>query len=137
MSCEPKSPHGPQISDALSSCRESASGRKIIDPLEEILLLVPCAVISGADGWTSIPLYGQKKLEFLRRFLPFEVTIQIPQRRSTHPELDFVQNRPRPQRPENFVCGDFVPCLLKGKNDSSEVPTISLLVATSDEGLWK
>ena len=86
MSCEPKSPHGPQISDALSSCRESASGRKIIDPLEEILLLVPCAVISGADGWTSIPLYGQKKLEFLRRFLPFEVTIQIPQRRSTHPE---------------------------------------------------
>ena len=40
-------------------------------------------------------------------------------------------------RPENFVCGDFVPCLLKGKNDSSEVPTISLLVATSDEGLWK
>ena len=51
-------------------------------------------------------------------------------------QLDFVQNRPRP-RPENFVCGDFVPCLLKGKNDSSEVPTISLLVATSDERLWK
>ena len=29
-------------------------------------------MISGADGWTSIALYGQKKLEFLRRFLPFE-----------------------------------------------------------------
>ena len=40
-------------------------------------------------------------------------------------------------RPENFVCGDFVPSLLKGKNDPSKVPTISLLVVTSDEGLWK
>ena len=39
--------------------------------------------------------------------------------------------------PENFVCGDFVPSLLKGKNDPSKVPTISLLVVTSDEGLWK
>ena len=29
-------------------------------------------MISGADGWTSIALYGQKKLELLRRFLPFE-----------------------------------------------------------------
>ena len=27
---------------------------------------------AGADGWTSIALYGQKKLEFLRRFPPFE-----------------------------------------------------------------
>ena len=34
-------------------------------PLEEILL-------SGADGWTSIALYGQKKLELLRRLLPYE-----------------------------------------------------------------
>ena len=29
-------------------------------------------MISGADGWTSIALYGQKELELLRRFLPFE-----------------------------------------------------------------
>ena len=35
-------------------------------------LLVLCDVISGSDGWTSIALYGQKKLELLRRFLPFE-----------------------------------------------------------------
>ncbi len=40
-------------------------------PLDEIFLLVLCAVISGADGWTSIALYGRKKLELLRRFLPF------------------------------------------------------------------
>ena len=29
-------------------------------------------MISGADGWTSIALYGEKKLQFLRRFLPFK-----------------------------------------------------------------
>ena len=45
---------------------------KVIYPLDEILLLVLCAEISGADGWTSIALYGQEKLELLRRFLPFE-----------------------------------------------------------------
>lgn len=44
---------------------------KILYPFEEILLLVLCAVISGADNWTSIALYGQKKLDVLRRFLPF------------------------------------------------------------------
>ena len=55
---------------------------------------------------------------------------------STLYKIVHVHTSTRP-RPENFVCGDFVPCLLKGKNDSSEVPTISLLVATSDEGLWK
>lgn len=44
---------------------------KVLYPFEEILLLVLCAVISGADNWTSIALYGQKKLDVLRRFLPF------------------------------------------------------------------
>ena len=44
---------------------------KILYPFDEILLLVLCAVISGADNWTSIALYGQKKLDLLRRFLPF------------------------------------------------------------------
>ncbi len=44
---------------------------KVLYPFEEILLLVLCAVITGADNWTSIALYGQKKLDVLRRFLPF------------------------------------------------------------------
>lgn len=35
-------------------------------------MLALCAVISGADGWTSIAIYGEKKLELLRRFLPFK-----------------------------------------------------------------
>jgi predicted transposase YbfD/YdcC len=45
---------------------------KSLYPLPEVLLLVLCAVLSGADDWVAIALYGEKKLNFLRRFLPFE-----------------------------------------------------------------
>ena len=44
---------------------------KTIYPLEEILLLVLCAVLSGADDWVAIALYGEQKRTFLRRFLPY------------------------------------------------------------------
>ena len=40
--------------------------------LQEILLVAVCAVLSGADGWASVALWGQTKLEWLRQFLPFE-----------------------------------------------------------------
>ena len=39
--------------------------------MPEILLLTLCAVLSGADGWVAISIYGTKKLALLRRFLPF------------------------------------------------------------------
>ena len=44
---------------------------KVLYPLEEILLLCLCAVISGADCWGEVALYGQQRLAFLRRFLLF------------------------------------------------------------------
>lgn len=40
-------------------------------PLDEILFLVISAVISGYDEWTSIVNFGNIKLEWLRRFLPY------------------------------------------------------------------
>jgi len=44
---------------------------KLVYPLPEILLLTLCAVLSGADGWVAISIYGSRKLAFLRSFLPF------------------------------------------------------------------
>jgi predicted transposase YbfD/YdcC len=44
---------------------------KLVYPLPEILLLTLCAVLSGADGWVAISIYGSRKLALLRRFLPF------------------------------------------------------------------
>ncbi|MCP4185352.1 MAG: ISAs1 family transposase [Hyphomicrobiales bacterium] len=70
----------PQMSDSRTKpvflqyfepVEDPRQAAKILYPFEEILLLVLCAVISGADNWTSIALYGQKKLDVLRRFLPF------------------------------------------------------------------
>ena len=45
--------------------------KKVLYALPEVLLLTLCAVLSGADGWVEVALYGTRKLSFLRRFLPF------------------------------------------------------------------
>ena len=72
MSCTPNDPTAPAFLTHFQAVEDPRQEGKVLYPLEEILLLVLCGVISGADGWTSIALYGQKKLELLRRFLPFE-----------------------------------------------------------------
>ena len=45
---------------------------KVLYPLDETLLLCLLAVLAGADCFTEIALFGQKKLDFLRRFRPFQ-----------------------------------------------------------------
>ena len=72
MSCTPNDPTAPAFLTHFQAVGDPRQEGKVLYPPEEILLLVLCGVISGADGWTSIALYGQKKLELLRRFLPFE-----------------------------------------------------------------
>ena len=72
MSCTPNDPTAPAFLTHFQAIEDPRQVGKILYPLDEILLLVLCGVISGADGWTSIALYGQKKLELLRRFLPYE-----------------------------------------------------------------
>ncbi len=44
---------------------------KVIYPLNEVLLLCLLAVLAGAETFTDIALFGEKKLDLLRRFLPF------------------------------------------------------------------
>ena len=38
--------------------------------LTDILFVTICAVLSGADGWTEVELFGEMKLEWLRQFVP-------------------------------------------------------------------
>ena len=61
-----------EFSCPLQLFQDPRQTAKIVYPLNEIFLLVVCAVISGAQDWVSIALYGRKKLDLLRRFLPFE-----------------------------------------------------------------
>lgn len=44
---------------------------KIVYPLDEILLLCLLAVLAGAEAFTDIARFGEKKLDLLRRFRPF------------------------------------------------------------------
>lgn len=39
--------------------------------LEELLLVAICAVISGAESWTSVSEWGELKVDWLRQHLPF------------------------------------------------------------------
>lgn len=45
---------------------------KVLYPLDEILLLCLLAVLAGAEAFTDIARFGEKKLDLLRRFRPFE-----------------------------------------------------------------
>jgi len=44
---------------------------KVVYPLDEVLLLALLAVLAGAEAFTDIARFGEKKLAFLRRFRPF------------------------------------------------------------------
>jgi hypothetical protein len=44
---------------------------KVIYPLDEVLLLSLLAVLAGAEAFTGMARFGERKLEFLRRFRPF------------------------------------------------------------------
>lgn len=44
----------------------------MVYPLPEVLLLVLCATLSGMEDFVEIRLWGEERMDFLRRFLPFE-----------------------------------------------------------------
>ena len=56
---------------AMKGSRRTNRGHHLY-PLEEILFLCISAVISGMDDWTSITMFGQLKLSWLRQYLPYK-----------------------------------------------------------------
>lgn len=59
------------ILDYFSALDDPRQRPKVLYPLAEILLLVLCGTMAGADDFTEITRWGQLHLDFLRRFLPF------------------------------------------------------------------
>jgi hypothetical protein len=58
--------------DYFSALKDPRQSWRVVYPLPEILLLVLCATLSGMEDFVEIRLWGDLRLEFLRRFLPYE-----------------------------------------------------------------
>ena len=65
-------PASPCFLSHFSALRDPRQTTKVLYPLPEILLLMLCATIAGADDFVEIGLWGVERLDFLRRFLPYE-----------------------------------------------------------------
>src|SRR3954453_4880513 len=60
----------PFLLDHFSALQDPRQQAKVLYPLPEILLLLLCATLAGADDVVEIALWGDEHLAFLRRFLP-------------------------------------------------------------------
>jgi predicted transposase YbfD/YdcC len=56
----------------FSALKDPRQAWKVVYPLPEIMLLVLCATLAGAEDFVEARLWGVKNLAFLRRFLPFK-----------------------------------------------------------------
>jgi predicted transposase YbfD/YdcC len=65
------SPSAPPFLSHFAALRDPRQSAKILYPLPEILLLLLCATVAGADDFVEITLWGEQHLDFLRRFEPF------------------------------------------------------------------
>jgi len=67
----------PRILNHFSHCCDPRI-RPVTYPLMEIILLVFLATICGEEGWEGMVEWGSDKLEFLRKFLPYQSGIPSP-----------------------------------------------------------
>lgn len=66
-----ESEESPPFLDHFTDLRDPRT-RQSDYPLQELLLVAVCAILSGADNWVDVAEWGRAKREWLRRFLPFE-----------------------------------------------------------------
>ena len=57
--------------EQFAALRDPRQAAKVLYPLPELLLLLLCGTISGADDFVELTLWGEEHLAFLRGFLPF------------------------------------------------------------------
>ena len=62
---------GPSLLDHFAALEDPRQRAKVLYPLPEILLLLLCATLAGADDVTEVGIWGGENLAFLRRLLPY------------------------------------------------------------------
>ncbi len=66
-----RSERRPSLIDHFAALEDPRQAWKVIYPLPEILLLVLCATLAGADDFVETEAWGEEHLGFLRRLLPY------------------------------------------------------------------
>jgi len=54
----------------FSAVEDPREGWRVLYPLRELLLLVLSATLAGMEDFVEIKLWGEQRLDFLRRFYP-------------------------------------------------------------------
>jgi DDE_Tnp_1-associated len=62
---------GTSLVERFAALRDPRQTAKVLYPLPEILLLLLCATLAGADDFVEVEVWGERNLAFLRRLLPF------------------------------------------------------------------
>lgn len=62
---------GPTLLDHFSALNDPRQPGKVLYPLPEVMLLVLCATLAGAEDFVEVRFWGREKLTFLRSLLPF------------------------------------------------------------------
>jgi len=62
----------PALLDHFCALDDPRQSWKVLYPLPEVLLVILCGTLAGADDFVEINDWGTQKLEFLKRLLPFE-----------------------------------------------------------------
>ena len=57
--------------DRFSALDDPRQAAKVLYPLPEIILLLLCATLAGADDFVEMTLWGARNLAFLRRLRPY------------------------------------------------------------------
>ena len=65
----------PSLMDRFSALEDPRQSWKVLFPLPEVLLLVLCGTLAGAEDFVEIRRWGQMHGDFLRRLLPFKAGI--------------------------------------------------------------
>jgi predicted transposase YbfD/YdcC len=63
---------GTALLDHFSALEDPRQAWKVVYPLHEVLLIVLCATMAGAEDFVEIERWARRKIDFLRRFFAFE-----------------------------------------------------------------
>jgi predicted transposase YbfD/YdcC len=63
---------GNSLLDQFSALDDPRQAGKVLYPLPEIILLLLCATLAGADDFVEMTLWGERNLGFLRRLCPYQ-----------------------------------------------------------------